>query len=241
MATPITKLMTLTDALQDLPSVKPRAARRLILEWERLSWVYERTDEGLTRKPQSVKICSYVLGSDLIAEMCSPDDSQSGKTVISPRAAATLVSLYQAGLLPMDKAVQGVATVGSRLSEYASSGLTLADVRAASRIERERVHQSRLARLNKPLDEILESELTETYLHDLFLHHKITNGTLRIAGIEVAKTLSRSSSNSGKSHGWNERFSWTGTDGIVRSVGRDSVFSHNRRNDEERNWGLGRE
>lgn len=237
----ITKLMTLTKALEGLPNVKPRAARSLILEWEHQSWLYKQTRDGLTRKPQSVQIGSYVLEAPLIAEMHYLDDSQMGKAVVTPRAAEALISLYLAGLLPLQKGTQVEAEPASWLSDYASSGLSMTDVRAANRIQSERVHDERLARLNKPLDAILESELTEAYLHDLFFHHKVRNGVLRIAGIEVTKTLSRSSSNSGKSHGWNERFTWTGTDGVVHSVGRDSEFSHNRRNDENRNWGLGRE
>jgi hypothetical protein len=64
--------------------------------------------------------------------------------------------------------------------------------------------------------------------------------TLTIGGIEVTKSLTGlSRSNSGKRQSWGVEIKWTGSDGVDRSVSNGGGrYAGNRRNDEERNWGL---
>lgn len=61
---------------------------------------------------------------------------------------------------------------------------------------------------------------------------------LTLAGIEVTKSVRTYSSNSGKSTSSDIDISWTGSDGQRHCEGKGSIYSDNRRNSEDRNWGL---
>ncbi len=62
---------------------------------------------------------------------------------------------------------------------------------------------------------------------------------LTLAGIVVSKDIRSFSSNSRKSTGCESTFTWTGSDGVAHSSGSGlSSEAFNRRNDENRNWGL---
>jgi len=59
-----------------------------------------------------------------------------------------------------------------------------------------------------------------------------------IGGIEVEKLVSVYKSNSGKSSDSNVTFTWRSFDGQYHCIEKESIYSNNRRNDAERNWGL---
>lgn len=237
MSQPITKLLLLNDLLAQMPGTKPRSTKQLIKSWEWKTGAF-----GLKpKKAQSVTVGDITLEPEVLFEMCYSDGSQWGKDAVSPRAAKILIELYLDGHLETKSKPASVEAIGHDVIDYANSTLTLKDILSAGREEEARKRTARLESLARPLDQISESEFTETFLHDLFMHHKITNGSLTIAGIKVTKILSQSSSNSGKSHGWNESFTWIGSDGQHHQEGTQSPYDSNRRNDANRNWGLGRD
>ena len=66
--------------------------------------------------------------------------------------------------------------------------------------------------------------------------------TLEIGGVQVTKLLgAHQKSNSGKSGSWSVSFKWMDADGKEHCIDKDSRFAANRRNDADRNWGLGRD
>lgn len=241
MNSPITKLMLLSDLMGHMPGIKTRSTRDLIKGWEWKSGVRTVGKSLKAQKRQPVVIGEFTIEPDVLFEMYYSDGSQWGKDTVSPRAARILIELYLAGRLETKTKPVPREAIGQVLIDYAQSELSLKDILNAGKEDEARKKAERLVRLNRPLDEIPESELTQAFLHDLFMYRKITNGSLIIAGVKVSKMLTRSSSNSGKSHDWNESFTWVGTDGEHRQVGIDGAFSTNRRNDADRNWGLGRE
>jgi len=242
MTLPLTKLLLLSEAMAQMPGVKTRSTKDLIKSWERKTGGVRSTAKGIkVQKRQAVDIGGLTIEPDVLFEMHYSDGAQGGKDAVSPRAAKILIELYLCGRLETKTKPVTLEGVGQELIDYSKSKLTLKEILNAGKAEEDRKREARLARLNRPLGQIRESELTESFLHDLFLHHKVSNGALTVAGLEISKTLTRSSSNSGKSHDWNESFSWTGSNGEPHHIASQGAFSANRRNDADRNWGLGPE
>ena len=84
-------------------------------------------------------------------------------------------------------------------------------------------------------------EKTFDELNQIFWDASIKRGALEVDGTKVTKSLARHPSNSGKSYDWEVSFSWIDVDGKPRSLTKESRFKDNRRNDADRNWGLGPE
>ena len=62
--------------------------------------------------------------------------------------------------------------------------------------------------------------------------------TMILDGIEVEKSVFVYQSNSGKTHDSEVTFSWTDSKGEPHRLCKPSLYSENRRNDANRNWGL---
>lgn len=149
---------------------------------------------------------------------------------VGPDAAAAIAEAYKAGKLPMQKA----SLPPSPIPEAESY---LAD---APRLRKEIAERLRLEQAIRDPSVLTEADLSNYQLLDrvFFAAKGAGEGTLVLAGIRVTKSLAGYSSNSGKTMGWRVTFSWTGSDGLGRSIEKVPPEASNRRNDPERNWGL---
>ena len=147
---------------------------------------------------------------------------------VGPDAAAGILRVYQEGRLPMKV---GLPTVAPLAEAY---------VRKRDELLATLAERSRRQRALHDTSCIVESDFCDhQFIDAVFLAHLGPGeGKLTLAGIEVAKTVRRYLSNSGKTNGWAVQFSWTGLDGIARESGKQPPQATNRRNDASRNWGL---
>lgn len=235
------KLLLLSDALECLNGIKPKLARQLLVDCEASSHSTQYCEKtGFRILPRKTLIVGAVtLTPNELSEMVYEDAYQWRKLAVSPLGARALLSLYEHDQLPLKP--KSVKRVAEPLLAYAALTESLQDIIENRAARAKALDDERIARLNRPLADIPETDLQFTFLHDLFLFHRVTNGSLTLGGIEVSKSLSMTRSNSRKSHDWNERFSWISSEGTPCAVQLDSIYNGNRSNDADRNWGLGRE
>lgn len=92
---------------------------------------------------------------------------------------------------------------------------------------------------DKEIVDIVEADFSYSTLNQVFWNRGAKGSTSAVVGgINVIKTVTKYTSNSGKHTDYQVVFSWIGTDGKESKVSKESVYSKNRRNDEKRNWGL---
>ncbi|MEZ8400836.1 hypothetical protein AB6C85_22720 [Vibrio splendidus] len=142
------------------------------------------------------------------------------KIKISPSGAKFVLSLYEAGLLPMKH-----KTPQPYEGDYPS------DAAFADGIKEEEEERQRYKEMLSDPSAITPDQLYYTLLNDLFFHHdKSGDSQLSVGGIEVSKSVRRYSSNSGKTSDYEVTFTWQ-QDGEHHSVTKDSIHKGNRRND----------
>lgn len=151
-------------------------------------------------------------------------------TVVGPDAAAAILNAYKEGLLPMQR--------GKTIQDATEAEAYVHDAEPL----REEIRERR--RINDCVDDVSLVRESDFYDHHLmnrifFKHSGPGPGSLTLAGIVVSKDIRSFSSNSGNSTGYESTFTWTSSDGGVRSSGSGLPSeAFNRRNDEDRNWGL---
>lgn len=150
--------------------------------------------------------------------------------LVGPDAAAAILSAYKQRQLPMKR---GMSVLDAPDAE--------AYLLEAEMFREQISEKRRRTGCAADISLVRESDFNDHQLMNeiFFANAGKGPGKLTLAGIEVHKDIAGYKSNSGKSTGWNVTFSWTGSDGERRSAasGRPSE-AFNRRNDEERNWGL---
>ena len=199
-------MRSLTDFISDLPGVKPKKARALILNGDVLS-KEERRDIFL----RSGSILETVL-------------------VVGPDAASAILAAYKAGKLPMGRGE--ILREAPQAEQYIENSDRLRVVIAERRRKEACV---------KDISLVEERDFSDNRLLDriFWANAPKGQGTLRLGGIDVTKTVRSYPTNSGKNNGYEVTFHWTGSDGQSRSSGTGRPpEAFNRRNDEERNWGL---
>ncbi|WP_244488197.1 hypothetical protein [Aureimonas sp. Leaf454] len=147
---------------------------------------------------------------------------------VGPDAAAAMLAAYREGRLPMQRGASPGAT-------------SLADGYASNRdTARQRDERRRRAAALLDASVVVEGDLSDHAFLDRLFHAHLGKGagSLNLAGITVTKSLSRHSSNSGRSSGWGVGFRWIGSDGKPRTSSTVPPEAFNRRNDPERDWGL---
>jgi hypothetical protein len=227
--------LRLQDALRMLPNVQPNKAQAQIREWEDelLSQLVGSTDAEVEVEP--VWVSGVTLTLEGLEEL-KHDDGYSAAT-ISPNGAQILMRLYGAGGLPMKGAIE---TVDPKLVAYAADNRDHRDIRMAENARLEAMRESRHTLLSNP-NAIPLASLTEELVNELFFFHSKNHTgvqTMRISGVEVTRTVSKYSSNSGKTSRYEVTLKWMGENGQPVVYKRDTPFSSNRRNDAERNRGL---
>jgi hypothetical protein len=235
-----TNLWRLDDFLKMLPGVKPRKARERLKSWQAaLSEEYlNDTWSGVEREVYKIDISKSLtlyerdfdnifVGEDYLAKR------------ITPHGARILCQVYKEGLFETNGRVSEFL-VPLGVQDYidsAESILEKQNVENALKKEAREKYEQRLINF----ESIKESEFSYCLLEDVFVKkfgYKGGHHTLKIGGINVTKSLSLNYSNSGLSSDWQVTFSWINDDGAHKTIQRDSVYSGNRRNDADRNYGL---
>jgi hypothetical protein len=185
-------------------------------------------------KPRKVR--ALILDGDLLSKEEKRDILLRGASifdtvyVVGPDAASAILAAYNAGKLSM-----GRGEVVGR-AEVAEQYLEKADILRAQIAERRRKEAC-----VKDISLVKERDFSDNRLLDrvFWANTSKGQGTLKLAGIDVTKTVHGYPTNSGKNTGYEVTFYWTGSDGERRSSGTGKPpEAFNRRNDEERNWGL---
>jgi len=149
--------------------------------------------------------------------------------VVSPKGAHTLVRLYRAGVLETPP-----KEVSAELLDYIESEDALR-TKVQARQDRERAYREKI---ENP-ESINESEFTFSLLNEVFWRQGLTgDSSMVLDGITVTKSVTLYFSNSGKNRDFRVVFSWVGRDGKHHCAEKPSIYARNRRNDEERNFGL---
>lgn len=150
--------------------------------------------------------------------------------VVGPDAASAILAAYGAGKLPMNRGEP------VREAPLAAQYLENADGLRAQIAERRRKQAC-----VKDISLVEERDFSDDRLLDrvFWANTPKGQGSLKLAGIDVTKTVNGYSTNSGKNTGYEVTFHWIGSDGQHRSSGTGKPLeAFNRRNDEDRNWGL---
>lgn len=210
-----------TKFAKHLGGLKPRVT---------LNWLKDRFYEACSTDAPEVDLNgTLVLKSEMSQLFCQDDW---GAERISPDGAALLVRLHTAGVLLYKTSKPGPVAPAAQ-SYIDSKPVLLAKVLQA-RAEREAY-----ARKVAEPSAIREEEFTYRLLDDVFWKHQGKGtGTLEIGGVLVRKSVNTLSSNSGKTHDSAVRFTWRAADGVEKVLSKPSIYTDNRRNDAERNWGL---
>jgi hypothetical protein len=156
---------------------------------------------------------------------------------VDAKGAAAIVRLYLAGALPMtsgNSPIPLTTAIG-----YVGEAETF---EREKKVDAEKSIAVRRGYLENP-STVPETEFGLGLLNDIFMRYiGPCGGIIQIGGVAVTKTQpNRHISNSGSSRDWSYHFLWTSADGTDQRISRDSRHAGNRRNDPERNNGLGRE
>lgn len=253
-------LMPLGDALKRMPNVKPRLARLCLKglrddfdaafidalhrgePWAEASDYEQEVGEDGQPVPPPADPREREVAPGVIVTPADVDGLFAGTTedLVTPDGAALLVRLYEAGIFEPQR-VRAGRTDPTELRAYAVSASTLQQRAAHARAEREAATRAYQERVRHP-ERLTDAEFTYKLLNDVFIaRHGLRGGTLmmEIGGLQVTKEVRTYTSNSGSSRDSSVTFSWTARDGTPRELHKPSTYAGNRRNDAERNWGLG--
>ncbi|WP_375590793.1 hypothetical protein ABWH89_09435 [Hoeflea alexandrii] len=150
--------------------------------------------------------------------------------LIGPDAAGAVLEAYRAGQLPMGRGES--VQVAPQAEQYLEN---------ADSLREQIAERQRKEACVKDISLVEERDFSDSRLLNriFFENSPKGQGTLKLAGINVTKTVHGYRSNSGKNTGYDVSFHWTGSDGQPASSGTGKPpEAFNRRNDEERNWGL---
>jgi hypothetical protein len=208
-----------------LPHVKPRVVKNKL----RARYLALRRE-----KQQETELGGRAVPCAELAELFHKTSRTGYSTeVVSPAGARLLVELYRSGALDLQPRKRP-EPISDALQAYCNSESQLHE-KARERKAKRDVHQ----RYVEDPTTLPESEFSYGLLNAIFWKHLGEgNGSLVIGGREVTKSLKAYTSNSGKSRDFNVQFRWTSANGASHELERQSLYEDNRRNDEDRNWGL---
>lgn len=227
----VKKYMTLVEALKCLPGVMPNKSKKLIDDALEISYVpgsMEISDFGY-------RVGETKLSQEEYKAIHIEVQSFYGTTIrISPQGAKVLMKLYRNGDLVMHKGKS--ITESTELQAYIDKESAFKE-----EVDRIRRKDERKKYLIENPDKIKEADFSYSLLDSVFYHKfGAIRGykTMILDGIEVKKSVFVYQSNSGKTHDSEVTFSWTDSKGETHSLCKPSLYSENRRNDANRNWGL---
>lgn len=225
--------MKLTNALRAMPDVKFRVAKSQLID-DYYEALIQRTDD----EPFMFELAPGVFVDSKEYEENILLEGAFRSKVITPKGAQMLMAWYDNDVF--ERKVKKKKQPDESLVEYSRLTYEQADPKDKHAYD---AYQEKLAKKNRPLDQIDRSEFTFEFLNELFIHRigfGMGSRQLTIAGIEVTKTVTKHKSNSGKSEDYAVEISWTDDNNEVMTLSRGSKHAGNRRSDPDRNWGLGR-
>lgn len=229
-----TQLMPLTEALTLMPGVQSGKARRYLRglcdDLLRKAVELYETDHVAVVEPVPGVVMTPATLEDIFGD-------RSGRQRVTPRGALLLLALYERGALPCRGAP---GQPNEKLCAYAASEEALIAMANEEQAAREARRQQRAALVNDP-SLVTEAEFEYGLLNEIFFERFggfVGSKVMPIGGIEVTKSVAIYRSNSGRSQDSAVSFTWVGSDGQHRELDKSSRYAGNRRNDEERNWGL---
>lgn len=189
-----------------------------------------RLPNVLPRKARTV-----ILGGDLLNEEQLRDIFYRSAhmldmvQVVGPVAAKAILMVYEEGKLPMKK--------GAKVSDAPLARAYADDPALLAQMEERRRRKDCV----KDTSLVRESDFHDNRLLDSIFWQAMGagEGTLNLAGIDVTKNIRGFRTNSGKNTDYEVSFSWVGSDGVRKQTGTGlPPAAFNRRNDEERDYGL---
>lgn len=221
---------TLISKLKLLNNLKPNKSKEVLKN------LYNQYLECLTFSTKFEKIMGDCTITEYeINELWIPVDGYwDTETIkVSPKGASILRDLYLSGVLVLQN--KSAIEYNGELDEYITMD------------EKFLLEFKKLERINYLLNHIEEIKIDDfsyELLNKVFIERcGLSKGSqsLILDGVEVFKYVCPYKSNSGKTTDYEVKIYWTDKDGNEQEFFKDSVYSNNRRNDEVRNWGLGRE
>ncbi|MCD9527568.1 hypothetical protein [Photobacterium carnosum] len=233
-------LLRLDDFLKMLPSVKPRKAREVIKSWQEDIFEQIIADTWSEEQKEQYEIVvsdNLTIQSSDLEHIFHGDELEAKR--ITPYGTQLICQAYKAGLFET-KARLSEYIIPIEVQEYIDSTNVILSKQEADRARRQNSREHYENKISN-LELICEDEFSYTLLNDVFVKKfdfKGNHHMLNIGGVDVTKSLSSYCSNSGLSSDWQVTFSWFGLDGEHKQLRKDSLYSGNRRNDSERNYGL---
>lgn len=228
------KALTLLQFLQMLAGVDKHACRSLIGDGLAPFIATGTTSSSIFRDTITLK--GQPLHRDELVSL-----GVNGR--LDSAAADAILRLYKAGALPM---AQGKDVSSATEAETYVEAIRNHEAHERAEEQRLAAERRQIAERHREIiadpSKACEAEFSISLLNDIFLrHHGPGAGTMSIGGLSVTKsTPIPYASNSGKSRFWSYSYRWTSADGTPRALEQTSPFEGNRRNDADRNWGLGR-
>jgi hypothetical protein len=234
-------LLPLQKATKLLPNVKPRRAAATFVVICEMPYDAAFSVNGDGRLEFDDDAPPVDVGVGVLLSCNDVDDcietDLSGTKRVSPKGAALMIRLYEAGLFERQRVQDGLGDP-VELGAYAQSEADLRARTEARRADDERARAEHERLIANP-DHVREDEFNYRLLDDIFWHYRGKGShVMSIGGIAVCKEATTYSSDSGKSSDSAVVFSWTGAGGTRREIRKDSIYARNRRNDADRNWGL---
>lgn len=233
-------LMNLEHAFKCLPNIKPRKAREILKFWQ--EQVFNKMIEGIDSNNEK-DVYELNIGEGIVLTSIDFDhllyDNGYSAIKITPEGAEILIEIYQKGLFDIlaRKKLQQVSDEIIQYSQSRDSTLENQRIEKEIRIEEYNNYQE----LIENPETVNIKDFSYKLLNDIFIKHfglKIGSYSMEIAGILVNKSVHMYSSNSGKSRDSNVIFTWINADGQQKEIKKRGLYTHNRRNDPDRNWGL---
>lgn len=220
---------TLTYLLKLLKNIRPNKSKGIIKQ------LYQEYTKCMDSNLNFKKI----LGNQIITKneinelwILVEGDFEYDTIKVSPKGASILRDLYLSGELVLKE--KSDIEYSGELDEYINMDEEILE--EYKRIERTNY-------LINHVDEIKIDDFSYNLLNHIFIEQCgcfVGTQSLVLDGIEVFKNICRYKSNSGKSSDYDVRFYWIDKDGNQQQISKESRYSRNRRNDEKRNWGLGK-
>lgn len=221
---------TLTSKLKLLKNIKPNKSKELF------KILYNQYLECLASNTKFEKIMGDQLITEYeINELWIPVDNYwDTETIkISPKGASILRDLYLSGVLVLQN--KSVIEYNGELDDYIN-------MEQALLLEYKEIEHKEY--LINHIDEIKVDDFSYELLNGVFnkqCGYFVGTKKLILDSLEVFKNICPYKSNSGKSIDFEVKFYWIDKEGNQQVITKKSRYSNNRRNDELRNWGLGRE
>lgn len=237
------------EVINLIPDVKPYNAATLFRDVLFSSIEQELLEKHLSVGSRTSDELIFELfdGEEEWSELCYFHGS-SDRFVITTIGAKLLIRLFKSGLIEQKKK-SSPKDLG-RLEDYANS---LPELKAKSdRIKKEKeeeerriaclfkTHEDRIKHLIKHPEDAKIEELNRAFLNKYACEMGLGNQAFKFAGARVVKDIRTLKSNTGKSAETYVSIQWTMPDGTRHGDSKSEPVL-NRRNDPERNWGLGRE